>query len=197
MRAVFVAEVLFVRVADHAPVLVGNDILKGNVVFLHQLGGELGGACDGCSARIPGVFAHFDTDGFSVSGAFVVGVLSLHVGGEGLVDGVIVYSKVPGEVAQGVVLGLESTTLNEFGVGSCACSRGVILGGVNGNVARPQTVRLVAPIFSFWDELLADAQTGVGKIRTAAPDGDEEGEPGEKGGEQEGDSGFRGHHSIF
>ena len=107
-----------------------------NVVLLHELGHELGGAGLGGGEVAVAIFAHLDSDGVFVAGAFVVGVLALLVGGEALVDFVGVDAVVPGEIAEGVVLRLEAAATQNLGMGARAGSAAVALGGVDGDVAR-------------------------------------------------------------
>ena len=61
--------------------LVRNDAAGGNVITPHKLGGETGGAVDGGGAGVAPVFAHLDSNRLLIAIAFVVGVLSLFVGG--------------------------------------------------------------------------------------------------------------------
>ncbi len=100
VRAVFVAEVSAIRVADAFPVLVWDDSIQGDFVALHQIGSEAGGAVQCGGAGVSAIFAHFDADRFTISGAFVVGMLSLLIGGERLVDGMGIDRKMPSKVAQ-------------------------------------------------------------------------------------------------
>lgn len=84
--------------------LVGDDVLNGNAVLAHELSGEAGGAVEDCFLGMIAVLAHFDADGRSISGPFVVGVLALFIGGKALVDGECIDREVPREVAERVVL---------------------------------------------------------------------------------------------
>lgn len=70
----------------------------------HEICGEASGAVESGAAGVPPVFAHFDADGLAVTSAFIVGVLALLVGGEGLVDGMVINAEVPGEVAERIIL---------------------------------------------------------------------------------------------
>ena len=122
------AQVASVRVADHAPMPVGYDVTERNVVAAHEFGGEPGGAVESGGAGVATVFAHLDTDGFSVAGPLIVGVLALLVGGKRLVDGVGIDREMPDEVSERVVFGFQTTPLAETGVGAGSCSRTPVLG---------------------------------------------------------------------
>ena len=133
--AVFLSHVFAVVVADAFPVVVGDDAAEGDVVFRHEGGGEPGGLVDRAGAAVVAVLAHFDADRVAIARAFVVGVLALHVVGEGLVNGVVVDGVVPGDIAEGVVGAFEGAVEEELGVGAGAGSKVGVLGGVDGDVA--------------------------------------------------------------
>ena len=135
LRAIFAPQIFFIRVTYPLPFMMPDYSADGDVMLLHELCDELGGAGLGGSERAVTVFAHLDADGVFVAGAFVVGVLALLVGGEALVNGVGIYAEVPGEVAEGVVRGLQPTAFEDFGVGAGTGTRAVALGGMNGDVA--------------------------------------------------------------
>lgn len=81
MGAIFLAEVFSVGVADPLPMLVRDDVSCRDIVAAHQFRGEPGGAIKGGGARVPAMLAHFDANRLPIAGAFVVGVLTLLVGG--------------------------------------------------------------------------------------------------------------------
>lgn len=62
--------------------LVRDDVAEGDVMPAHEVCGEAGGAIKGGGAGVSSVFAHFDADGFSITGAVIVGVLALFISGE-------------------------------------------------------------------------------------------------------------------
>ena len=120
--AVFEEEVgaVFVGGAGTAagPVVVGDDIAEGDAVFVHEEGGEFGGAFDGGGAVIAAVFAHFDADAVVVAGSVEVCVFALFAGGEVLDGAVFLDGEVPCEEADAVAAG--AFTGAEFAVGEGA-----------------------------------------------------------------------------
>src|SRR5215510_752737 len=102
-RAFFEPQIAAVTVTDHAPVHVRDDIIERDIILTHQFGCELRGAVNGAAKIVAPVYAHFDTDGGPVSLAFVIGMLSGLVRGEGLVNGMIVYSEMPGDKSSAIV----------------------------------------------------------------------------------------------
>lgn len=119
-----------------------------DVVLLHELSDQFGGASLGSGEGAISVFTHFDADGVFVAGAFIVGVLALFVGGKALIDFSGIDAEVPGEVAEGIVLGLEPTALENLGVGASTCTCTITLRRVDGDVAgrhRPYFVAAILP----------------------------------------------------
>lgn len=151
LRAGFEAEIFSVGVANAFPVVVADDAADGDVVLPHKLGNKLGGPGLGGGEGAVAVLTHFDANGVFVTGAFIVGVLALLVGGEALVDFSGVDAEVPGEIAKRVVLGFEAASFEDFGMSTRAGSRTVALGGVDGDVARGHRPHLVAPILAGGD----------------------------------------------
>jgi hypothetical protein len=101
--AFFEPQIAAVTVTDHAPVHVRDDMIQRDIILAHQSGRQLRGAVDGDAKIVTPVYTHFDPDGRSVSRAFVICMLSSFVSREGLVNGMIVHSKVPGEKSSAVV----------------------------------------------------------------------------------------------
>ena len=167
--AVLFAEIFAVGVADARPFVMANDAADGDVVLLHQLGDKLGGASLGGGERAVAIFAHFDSDGVFVAGAFVVSVLALLVGGKALIDFFGVDAEVPGEVAEGVVRRFETSATQNLGVSAGTCSRAIALGGVDRDVAWLHRQHLVAAHLSGWDhEGDVDASRGGVVLATGA-----------------------------
>ena len=99
MGTVFVAEIFAVFVSGSRPMLMRNDVADRDLVFPHQFGGKAGGAINGGGSGVACVLTHFNADGLAVSGPFIVGVLSLFVGRETLVDRMVIDREMPGEVS--------------------------------------------------------------------------------------------------
>ena len=106
-RALFEPQIAVVTVTDHAPVHVRDNMIERNVVLTHQTRSEFRGAVDGDVKIVAAVYTHFDPDGRPVSRAFVVSVLSGFVSREGLVNGMIVHSEMPGEKSSAIVTASE------------------------------------------------------------------------------------------
>ena len=141
------------------PVVGGDDIAEGDAVFVHEEGGEFGGAFDGGGAVIAAVFAHFDADAVVVAGAVEVCVFALFAGGEVLDGAVVLDGEVPCEeayaVAAGAFTGAEFTVRESAGVVEGVA--GVVLGGVDGDVARGHGPVVSAAVGAFGDEAGDDA----------------------------------------
>ena len=115
-----------------------HNILQRNVVFLHQYGSELRSALDGSISIVATIFAHFDADRQSISGASEIGVFTLLAGGHVLNCHAILHSEMPDQVANSVsVAGFGGAQRTIFQRQRMLCGpRRVILGAVNGDVAR-------------------------------------------------------------
>ena len=86
---------------------VRDNMIERNFVLTHQPRCELRGAVDGDVKIVAAVYTHFDPDGRPVSRAFVISVLSGFVSREGLVNGMIVHSEMPGEKSGAIVTASE------------------------------------------------------------------------------------------
>ena len=138
---------------------MGDDIAEGDAVFVHEEGGEFGGAFDGGGAVIAAVFAHFDADAVVVTWSVEVGVFALFAGGEVLNGAVFLDGEVPCEeadaVAAGAFTGAEFSVRESAGVVEGVA--GVVLGGVDGDVARGHGPVVSAAVGTFGDEAGDDA----------------------------------------
>ena len=86
---VFVSEILPVA-PDPPPVLVGHHSRDWDVVFFHQKSSQPSRSVEGFLAGVSLIFAHFDSDGITIPGSFIVSVLPLLVGRQGLVNATLV-----------------------------------------------------------------------------------------------------------
>ena len=82
-------------------------MIERDIILTHQSGSELRGAIDSAAKIVAPVYTHFDPDGGPVSRTFVISMLSSFVGREGLVNGMIVHSKMPGQKSSAVVAASE------------------------------------------------------------------------------------------
>ena len=141
---------------------VGDNMIEGNIIFTHQFGCELRGAVNGAVDVVAAVYTHFDPDGGSISLSFVIGMLSGFVSGEGLVNGMIVHSEMPGEKSSAIMTASESLVHGECvirGVGGT----GLIVGRMNGDKCRPHRP-MQGTSASFWrDDTLRDFQFGCAR----------------------------------
>ena len=104
----FEPQIATVIVTDHAPVHVWYNMIDRDIILTHQAGCESRGAVDGDGRIVAPVYTHFDPDGRPVSRAFVISVLSGFVSREGLVNGMIVHSEMPGEKSSAIVAASEA-----------------------------------------------------------------------------------------
>ena len=114
-----------------------HNILQRDVVFLHQYGSELRSALDGSISIIATIFAHFDADRKSISGASEIGVFTLLAGGHMLDRHAILYGEMPDQIANSVSVagfgGAQRTIFQRQRMLRSPC--GEILGAMNGDVA--------------------------------------------------------------
>lgn len=115
-----------VAVPDHAPVHVWDNMVDGDIIFAHELGGELRGAVDGDVNIVAPVYTHFDADGGLVSFAFIVGMLSCFVSRQGLINGMIVHCKMPGEKSSAIVTGSQALVHGHRMVQCVGATRGIV-----------------------------------------------------------------------
>jgi hypothetical protein len=83
-------------------------MIERDIILTHQPRCELSGAVDGDVKIVAAVYTHFDPDGRPVSRAFVVSMLSGFVSREGLVNGMIVHSEMPGKKSGAIVAASEA-----------------------------------------------------------------------------------------
>ena len=105
--AAFISQIAVVAVTNHAPVHVRDNMIERDFILTHQSGCELRGAINGDVKIVAPVYTHFDPDGGPVPLAFVISMLSGFVSREGLVNGMIVHSEMPGEKSSAIVTGSE------------------------------------------------------------------------------------------
>lgn len=135
VRAVFVG----LAQALACPVVVRDNLTQWDVVFIHQVSCELGGALDGRRPTVPPVFTHLNTDRVTVAGAIEVGVFTLFVCGKVLDGSVLIRRVVPDEVADTITpfafVGTEFTVFKSHGVAQGIGTAGIVLRAVDGDVS--------------------------------------------------------------
>src|SRR5262245_15391482 len=134
-------------------------MIERDIILTHQFGCELCGAVDGGVKIVASVYTHFDPDGRPVSLAFVIGMLSGFVSGEGLVNGMIVHSEMPSEKSGAIVTGSEPLVHGER-VMQCIGATGSIVGRVNGDKCRPHRPMQGTSAFLWGNDALRDFQFG-------------------------------------
>jgi hypothetical protein len=134
-RAFFVPQIAAVFVTDHVPVHVRDDMIESDIILAHQSGCELRGAVDGAAKIVAPVYTHFDPDGRPVSRAFVISMLSGFVSRKGLVNGMIVYSEMPGEKSSAIVTASEALVHGERVIQCVGATRPVV-GRMNSDKCR-------------------------------------------------------------
>jgi len=138
---------------------VRNDIIGRDIILTHQFGCELRGAVDGAAKIVAPVYTHFDPDGGPVSFTFVIGMLSGFVSGEGLINGMIVHSEMPGEKSSAIVTGSESLVHGER-VMQCVGATGSIVGRMNSDKCRLHQPMQGTSAFLWGNDALRDFQFG-------------------------------------
>lgn len=134
-------------------------MIEGDIILTHQFGGELRGAVDGAANIVAPVYTHFDPDGGPVSLAFVIGMLSGFVSGEGLVNGMVVHSEMPGEKSSAIVTGSEPLVHGDRVIQRVGAA-GRIVGRMNRDKRRPHRPMQGASAFPWGDDVLRDLQSG-------------------------------------
>jgi len=158
-RAFFEPHIAAVTVTDHAPVHVRHNMIERDIILTHQFGCELRGAVDGAVKIVVPVYTHFDPDGGPVSFAFVIGMLSGFVSGEGLVNGMIVHSEMPSEKSSAIVTASEPLVHGER-VMQCIGATGSIVGRMNSDKCRPHRPMQGTSAFLWGNNALRDFQFG-------------------------------------
>ena len=92
---------------------VRDNMIERDIILTHQSGCELRGPVNGDVKIVAPVYTHFDPDGRPVSRAFVISMLSGFVSREGLVNGMIIHSEMPGEKSSAIVTASEPLVHSE------------------------------------------------------------------------------------
>jgi hypothetical protein len=158
-RAFFEPQIAAVFVTDHAPVHVRDNMIERDIILTHQSGCELGGAIDGAAKIVAPVYTHFDPDGRLVSLAFVISMLSGFVSREGLVNGMIVHSEMPGDKSSSIVTASEPLVHGQR-VMQCVGATRRIVGGMNSDKCRTHRPMQRTSAFPWGDDVLCDFQFG-------------------------------------
>src|SRR5262249_61583573 len=115
-------------------------MIEKDIILTHQFGCELRGAIDGAAKIVAPVYTHFDPDGGPVSLAFVIGMLSGFVSGEGLVNGMIVHAEMPSEKSSAIVTASEPLVHGERVI-QCVGATGRIVARMSRDTCRPHRSR--------------------------------------------------------
>src|SRR5207249_239144 len=159
LGAFFEPQIAAVTVTDHVPVHVGNNVIERDIILMHQSRCELRGAVDGAAKIVAPVYTHFDPDGRPVSLAFVISMLSGFVSREGLVNGMIVHSEMPGEKSSAIVTASEPLVHGER-VMQCVGATRRIVGRMNSHKCRTHRPMQRTSAFPWGDDALRDFQFG-------------------------------------
>src|SRR6201993_5408466 len=101
-------------------------MIERDLILTHQSGCELRGAINGDVKIVAPVYTHFDPDGRPVSLAFVISMLSGFVSREGLVNGMIVHSEMPGEKSSAIMTAPESFVHGERVIQCVGATRPIV-----------------------------------------------------------------------
>jgi len=156
-RAFFVPQIAAVFVTDHVPVHMRDNMIERDIILTHQSGCELCGVVDGAANIVAPVYTHFDTDGRPVSLAFVISMLSGFVSGEGLVNGMIVHSEMPGEKSSAIVTASEPFVHGERVI-QCVGATRPIVGRMNSDKCRTHRPMQGASAVPWRNDVLRDFQ---------------------------------------
>src|SRR4029077_3985988 len=139
------------------------------IILTHQHRCELRGAVDGDAKIVAPVYTHFDPDGRPVSLAFVISMLSGFVSREGLVNGMIVHSEMPGEKSSAIVTASEPLVHGER-VMQCVGATRRVVGRMNSDKCRTHRPMQWTSAISWGNDVLRDLQFGC-TGRSPAADG--------------------------
>src|ERR1044071_2075296 len=132
-------------------------MIERNIILMHQPGCELRGAVDGAAKIVAPVYTHFDPDGRPVSRAFVISMLTGFVSREGLVNGMIVHGKMPGEKSTSIVSASEPFVHGECVI-QCVGATRRIVGRMNSDKCRTHGVMQGTSALPRWNDVLRDFQ---------------------------------------
>ena len=143
-------------------------MIERDIILTHQSGCELRGAVDGDSNIVAPVYTHFDPDGRPVSLAFVISMLSGFGSREGLVNGMIVHSEMPGEKSSAIVAASEPFVHGERVI-QCVGATRPIVGRMNSDKCWTHRPMQGTSAFPWGNDVLRDFQFGcTGGSRAAA-----------------------------
>ena len=134
-------------------------MIERDIVLTHQSGCELRGSVDGAANIVAPVYTHFDPDGRPVSLAFVISMLSGFVSRQGLVNGMIVHSEVPGEISSAIVTASEPFVHGKRVI-QCVSATRRIVGRMNSDKCRTHRPMQGASALPWGDDVLCDFQFG-------------------------------------
>jgi hypothetical protein len=134
-------------------------MIERDIILAHQSGCQLRGAVDGAAKIVAPVYTHFDPDRRPVSLAFVISMLSSLVSREGLVNGMIVHSEMPGEKSSTIVTASEPLVHGERVI-QCVGATRPIVGRMNSDKCRTHRPMQGTSAFPWGDDVLRDFQFG-------------------------------------
>src|SRR5262245_26577049 len=127
-----------------------------DIILTHQSGCELRGAINGNVKIVASVYTHFDPNGRPVSLAFVISMLSGFVSREGLVNGMIVDSEMPGEKSSAIVPASEPLVHGERVI-QCVGAARRIVGRMNSDKCRTHGPMQGTSAIPCGDDVLRDS----------------------------------------
>ena len=132
----FEPQIATVIVTDHAPVHMRDNMIERDIILTHQPRCEVRGAVDSNVKIVAAVNTHFDPDGRPVSRAFVIGMLSGFVSRQGLVNGMIVHSEMPGKKSSAIVTAAEALVHGQRVIQRVGATRRIVC-RMNSDICRP------------------------------------------------------------
>ena len=158
-RALFVAQISAIAVADHSPVHVRNDVVEWDIILAHHFCRELRCAVNGLGNVVVPVYTHFDADGRPVSRTFIIGMLARLCRRQALVYGMIVHSEMPCEKTSAVVP-TPKPIMHGTRIMHSVGAAGSVVCGMNRDVGRVHRPMQGPSAFPWRNDVLHDLKLG-------------------------------------
>src|SRR3954469_13561086 len=128
-------------------------MIERDIILTHQLCCELRGAVNRNVTIVAAVNTHFDPDGRPVSRAFVIGMLSGFVSRQGLVNGMIVHSEMPGKKSSAIVTAPEALVHSQRVIQRVGAARRIVC-RMNSDKCRSHRPVQRTSAFARWNDVL-------------------------------------------
>jgi hypothetical protein len=129
------------------------------MILAHQSGCKLCGPVDGDARIVSTIHTHFDPDRRPVSRAFVIRVLAGFVSREGLINGMIVHSEMPGEKSTTIMAASDPLLHGQRMMQRVGATRRIV-GRMDSDKCRPHRPMQGTSAFPRRNDVLRDLQFG-------------------------------------